>query len=161
MRLRHNIKGHSALVSRSALAVVWCLALQLTGSVTSIRGGLNMLDIPESNRPSVSEIQSRLHAVAGMLRESRTIDPASQRLLAELVDELSTALHSGSVPTTEVAHLAESTAHLADSLHQQQDQGVVTSARDRLETALLDAESRSNIVALARKLLDALANIGI
>jgi hypothetical protein len=120
-----------------------------------------MLDIPESSGPSVSEIQSRLHAVAAMLRESRTIDAESQRLLAELVDELSSALHSARVPTTEVAHIAESTAHLADSLHQQHDQGVLASARERLETALLDAESRSNIVALARRLLDALANIGI
>src|SRR5947209_5087841 len=66
------------------------------------RGGLNMLDIPESNGPSVSEIQSRLHAVAGMLRDSRTIDPESRRVLAELVDELTAALQTASVPTAEV-----------------------------------------------------------
>jgi hypothetical protein len=122
---------------------------------------LNMLDIPEPSGPSVSEIRTRLRAVAGMLRESRTIDPESQRILAELVDELSAALQSSSVPPGEVAHIAESTAHLADSLHQQHDQGVLASARDRLEEAVLNAESRSTIVGLARRLLDALANIGI
>jgi hypothetical protein len=120
-----------------------------------------MLDIPESSGPAVSEIQARLRAVAGMLRESPTIDPASQRILAELVDELSAALQTASVPVGEVANIAESTAHLADSLHQQHDQGVLVNARDRLETALLNAESRSTIVGLARRLLDALANIGI
>jgi len=121
-----------------------------------------MLDIPESSGPSVSDIQARLHEVAGMVRDSNTIDPESRRVLAELVEDLSEALQSASVPAADAAHLAESTAHVADSLHHQHDRGLLANTRERLEEAMLEAESRSPVVVgLARRLLDALANIGI
>jgi hypothetical protein len=109
-----------------------------------------------------SEIQKRLHEVARMLREARGIDTESQRVLAELVAELNTALQTANVPAPEVSHLAESTAHLAESLHHQHDKGILGKARERLEGAMLNAEVHSpNAVGLARRLLDALSNIGI
>jgi hypothetical protein len=117
---------------------------------------------PEPKPPSVEEIRAQLHQVAKMVRESRTIAPESQRVLAELVDELGTALQGTDVPPAEVARLAESTAHVADALHQQHDEGVLVRARDRLEEALLRAEASSPVaVGLARRLLDMLASIGI
>jgi hypothetical protein len=119
-------------------------------------------DTPSSNPPSVTEVQERLHEVARLLRESRSLDPQSQRVLAELVDELSTTLQAGAVPPAEVAHLAESTAHLAESLHHQHDTGVLGKARERLEGAVLQAEVHAPVaVGLARRVLDMLANIGI
>jgi Domain of unknown function (DUF4404) len=121
-----------------------------------------MPDTPETKPPSVAEIRTRLHEVARMVRQSRTIAPESQRVLAELVDELGAALQGTDVPPEEVARLAESTAHVADSLHQQHDEGLLARARDRLEESVLRAEASSPVaVGLARRLLDMLANIGI
>ena len=112
--------------------------------------------------PSVAELKARLHAVAQRLRQPGPVDPEAKRTLAELVDELSAALGSGEVPPAEVAHLAESTAHLAEALHEREDAGLLGGARDRLEQAALNAEARAPLaVGLARRLLDALANIGI
>ena len=112
--------------------------------------------------PSLSEIQSRLHQVAGLLHGSSTIDEESRRVLAELVDELSSLLQQTTVPAGEVTRLADSTTHLADALHHQQDVGILEKARERLEGTVLDAETHAPIaVGLARRLLDALANIGI
>jgi hypothetical protein len=119
-------------------------------------------DNPSSNLLSVMDVQGRLHEVARLLRESGSLDAASQRALAELVDELSRSLQAGNVPPTEVAHLADSTAHLAEALHHQHDTGIVGKARERLEGAVVQAEAHAPLaVGLARRVLDALANIGI
>jgi len=119
-------------------------------------------DNPRSDGPSLVEVQARLHEVARSLRGSGAVDALSRQTLAELVDELTTALASATVPPAEVAHLAESTAHLAESLHQQRDRGLLGSARDRFARAVVDVEVHSPVAAgLARQLLDALANVGI
>jgi hypothetical protein len=121
-----------------------------------------MSDTPEPSAPAVSAIQARLQDVARLLRKSSSLDPEAQRALAELVAELSKTLEKAPVPPTEVAHLAESTAHLAEALHHQNDRGMLGAARDRLERAVIRAEIRSPLaVGLARRLLDALANIGV
>ncbi len=112
--------------------------------------------------PGASEIQDRLHDVSRMLRQSGSIDQESRRALAALVDELNKALEGQSVPPAEVARLAESTAHLAESLHHQRELGLIGSAREGLEKAAFDAESRAPLlVGLARKVVDILAGFGI
>ena len=104
----------------------------------------------------------RLQNVARLLRESPSIDPESHRTLAELVDELTRALETKTVPPAEVTHLAESTAHLAENLHQQQEKELPVTVTDRLSRAALNAEAHAPIAAgLAHRLLEALANIGI
>jgi hypothetical protein len=123
-----------------------------------------MSDTPQSNPnpPSVQEVAARLHDVAREVRRSRSLDSHSQRVLAELVEELSQALAEPNVPPAEVARLAESTAQLAESLHRQHDRGLLERARDGLEGAVIEAESHApTAVGLARRLLDALGNIGI
>jgi hypothetical protein len=121
-----------------------------------------MADTPPSNTPALSEIRSRLHEVARLLREPGSIDPKSKQVLAELVDELSKALDSPTLPPAEVTHLAESTVHLAEALQLQQKRELPVSLRDRLERALINAEVHAPVlVGLARRLLDALADIGI
>jgi hypothetical protein len=61
-----------------------------------------------------------------------------------------------------VAHLAESTALLAHAVHRQETPGLLAAARDRVEAAILAAESKAPLTAgLVRRLLDTLANIGI
>src|SRR5262245_9592737 len=83
---------------------------------TFLTGGWIMPDNPIPATPAVPEIQSRLREVAQLLRQSRSLDPASRRVLAELVDELGTMLQSGQCPAAEVAHLAGTTAQLAEAL---------------------------------------------
>jgi hypothetical protein len=121
--------------------------------------------MPQPPEPSPSDLtgmQDRLKDVARLLRLSGSIDQDSRRALAELVDELCKALEGQGVPPTEVARLAESTAHLAESLHHQQELGILGGAREGLERAAFDAEAHAPfIVGLARKVIDALAGIGI
>ena len=121
-----------------------------------------MPDTPQTNPASAAEVQARLQAMARRLRQSGPIDPESQRTLAELVEELSRRLQTGNVPPEELTHLADSTAHLAETLHRQPDKGILESARDRLEQAAVNAEAHAPVVVgLARRLLETLANIGI
>jgi hypothetical protein len=121
-----------------------------------------MPETPEPVVPSVPDVQTRLHDVAKMLRDSSSLDAVSQRSLAELVEELGKALAAAQLPPTEVTHLADSTAQLAESLHYEQDRSVLGKARDRLEGALLNAESHAPLaVGLARRLLNTLAELGI
>jgi len=121
-----------------------------------------MPENPVPGTPSVPEIQARLHAVAQQLQRSHSLDPASRRALGELVQELSTAIQSAQVPPAEMAHLAESTARLAESLHHKHDQGLLSQARDRFEQAVIGAEAQAPFVTgLARRLLETLANLGI
>jgi hypothetical protein len=121
-----------------------------------------MPETPESSTSSVSEIQARLNSVAAMLQKSGSIDPESRRVLVDLVDELSQALNAVKAPGEEVSHLAETTAHLAESLHHQQGTGILGKARDRLEMAVSNAEAHAPVaVGLARNLLETLANLGI
>jgi hypothetical protein len=118
-------------------------------------------DEPAPGTASVPDIQARLHAVAQLLQESPSLDPASQRALAELVDELSKAIRADQVPPAELAHLAENTARLAESLHHH-DQGLLARMRDGFEKAAVNAEVYApRLTGLAQRLLDALANLGI
>jgi hypothetical protein len=120
-----------------------------------------MPDTPAPNPPSLPEVQARLQAVARSLRQDSSADPEAKKALADLVDELSKALAAGTMPPAEVAHLADSTAHLAEALHHQHDTSMMGRARDRLEQAMLNAEARVPLVGLVRRVMDALANIGI
>jgi hypothetical protein len=121
-----------------------------------------MSEMAESPQPSVPEIQARLRQVSRMLRESSSMEPSSQRALAELVDELNKALATAQLPAAEVAELAVSTAHIAEALHHEHDRSLLGKARDRLQEAILSAEAKApNAVALAGRVLNALAEWGI
>jgi hypothetical protein len=82
--------------------------------------------------------------------------------LADLIDELGNAAGSAEMPPAEVSHLAESTTQFIQALHRRHEPGRLTAARNRLEQAVLQAESRAPVAAgVARRVLDALANLGI
>jgi hypothetical protein len=116
---------------------------------------------PAASTPAVSEIQARLRDIASSLRHSRVIDPLAQDALAELLDELTRTLETENLPAAELTQLAERTAHLAQALHEK-DVGLIAKAREGLQRAIGQAEAQAPLaVGLARKLLDALANIGI
>ena len=108
------------------------------------------------------EVANRLQEIARLLRATKHLTPAAQQELAKLADELSGTLGSSAVSSAEETHLAESTAHLIDSLNRKETGGTLSAARDRLEESVLAAEAQSPFLAgIARRLLDALANLGI
>ncbi len=107
-------------------------------------------------------VAADLHDLARTLRDAPPLGPDAQRALAELIDELGNAVGTTGVPPAEVRHLAETTAHFVRALHAGNEPGGLASARDRLEQAVLLAESRAPVAAgVARRVLDALANFGI
>jgi hypothetical protein len=111
--------------------------------------------------PSLAEIETRLREVARLLQTAPDLDPEARRTLATLIEELGTSLRSATVSPDEAAHLAGTAAHLADALHQQ-DEDRVGQARGGLQQAVLAVEARAPFAAgLAHRLLEALATIGI
>ena len=88
-------------------------------------GGQKRIDAGRSGTPA------RLEEVANTLRQSDALKPASQAALAELIEELSKTLNTQVVAPAEVTHLAESTAHLAEALHQRRNSGFLARARER------------------------------
>ena len=59
-------------------------------------------------------------------------------------------------------HLTQRATQLLNALRHQHDVGVLTAARDGLEEAVVRAEAEAPVTAGAfRRLLDALANIGL
>jgi len=115
-----------------------------------------------SNPAIPPEVQASLLAVSNLLREPHHLGPDAQRTLADLIDELGRALTSSQASPEELRHLADSTAKLVEAVHHRRDEGVLAAARDRLEEAVIGAEARAPVVAgIARRLLDALSNLGI
>jgi hypothetical protein len=115
-----------------------------------------------SEVPATTGVQASLHTIAEILRDPRPLNHEIRDVLADLVDELGRVLATAPVPPTEVAHLAESTALLAHAVHRQETPGLLAEARDRVEAAIFAAESKAPLTAgLVRRLLDALANLGI
>jgi uncharacterized protein DUF4404 len=105
---------------------------------------------------------ARLREIARLLREGQHLDPASQQLLAGLVEELSKTLEEKTLPAPEATHLAECAAQLMQSVHQKEEKHVIVEARDRLEKAIVAVETRSPFLSgLFERLVDALAGLGI
>jgi hypothetical protein len=123
-----------------------------------------MPEQPPSGAPVPSGIRGSLHAIAQVLREVHPLSREAQQALAGLIDDLgnSLALAVAPVPPEELTRLAASTAHLVRLVHRRAEPGLLASARDRLEQAILSAEAQAPLSSgLARRFLDALANIGI
>jgi hypothetical protein len=97
-----------------------------------------------------------------MLRDSAALDLEVRCAIADVLDEMGRALEAPAAPPAEVARLAEGAAHLAEALQQRHERHLLERARDRLEGMILQAEARAPAaVGLARRLIDALANLGI
>jgi len=121
-----------------------------------------MPEQPQPGQPVPPEVQASLLAIGRLLRAAHHLGPESQQTLAELIDELGHALGSSQASPEELAHLTDSTTKLIEAVGQQDEEGVLAAARDRLEEAVVGAEARAPTVAgVARRLLDALSNLGI
>lgn len=109
-----------------------------------------------------AQVQASIHEVAQLLRTAHHLGPEAQEALADLMDELGKLVNPDAVPSAETAHLAESTAHLARALHERHDEGVLATAKERLQSAAARAEVEAPLAAgLVRRVIDALANLGI
>jgi len=112
--------------------------------------------------PAGSPVPSALHDLAKQIREAHHLGPESQTALADLIDELGKALPASGALTGNQTHLAESTAHLVQALHQRKDAGILNAAKLRLEEAALRAEAEAPVATgVVRRVIDALANLGI
>ncbi|HEX3315048.1 MAG TPA: DUF4404 family protein [Gemmataceae bacterium] len=111
---------------------------------------------------SLSELRARLRDAAKTLRSAPKLDDESRGAVAELLAELGDALQTSTLPAGEVAHLSECTTHLAESLRNDRDRGILQGARDRFEKAFETVESRAPVaVGIARQFVEILANLGI
>jgi hypothetical protein len=112
--------------------------------------------------PSPEERAASLHAVARALRETPHLGREARQALADFLDALENPETTAAASPTDMHLLTDRAAHLLHALHHQHDAGVLATARDRLEEAVVRAEAAAPVTAGAfRRLLDALANIGV
>jgi hypothetical protein len=109
-----------------------------------------------------SDLEAKLHRIAGLLRDAGHLSPKAQQSLALLVDDLARAVQKPTGDPVAANHVAATAANLLDALVQKDDQGMLSAARDRLERTVISAGSQAPMAAgVARRLLDILAGIGI
>ncbi|MFN4259055.1 MAG: DUF4404 family protein [Gemmataceae bacterium] len=117
---------------------------------------------PPSNTPEQPPLEHNLHELAQNLRQAAHLDDDTRQALARLMDELGHAVRQADIPSEEIAHLTESATQVARAVHEQHEAGMLAAARDRLEQAMLRAENAAPVASgIARRLIDALANLGI
>ena len=107
-------------------------------------------------------VPQSLHELALMLRSARHLEPETRQELADLMDELAKAMAPPIGGAADLAHLRASAAHLAQVLHQPPEPGLLAAAKERLQDAVLRAEADAPLATgLARRIIEALANLGI
>lgn len=113
------------------------------------------------NASAVPVVQEQVRTIARLLQEVHPLSAESQRLLGGLLAELADALGGAPVAPERLARFTETTAHLVEAVHQQEQHRLV-GLRDRLDHAAAEVESHyPTLAALARQLIDALTSIGI
>ena len=111
--------------------------------------------------PSAEERAAALHAVARALRETPHLGREGKQALADFLEALD-APETATASPEDMRRLTDRATALLHALHHQHDAGVLAEARDRLEESVLRVEAEAPVTAGAfRRLLDALANIGI
>jgi hypothetical protein len=121
-----------------------------------------MSDQPSEERPPRVDVQANLTALAHLLRKAHQLGPEAQQELAEIVEELGKALALVPAPTLEMSTLAASTQHLVEAIHRQENQGILSDARARVEKAIVNAEVKAPFAAgIAQRLVDVLTDLGI
>ena len=119
--------------------------------------------MPEPEKQASPEQRAAtLHAVARALRDTPHLGHDAKQALADFLEALDDPQTTAGAAPEDVNRLTNRATKLLHALHHQQDAGVLTEARDRLEEAVLRVESAAPVTAGAfRRLLDALANIGL
>jgi hypothetical protein len=111
---------------------------------------------------STEDRAANLHAVARALRETPHLGREARQALADFLDALDDPETTAAASPADMNRLTSRAAKLLTALHHQHDGGVLAAARDGLEEAIIRVEAEAPVTAGAfRRLLDALANIGL
>jgi hypothetical protein len=125
-------------------------------------GEMAMSEPTPPKPPTAVEVSEHLHTIARLLRSVPHLDAEAQQLLAELVDELSRSLESGTMPAAEVKQLTEHITQLVYAAHPEEPVGVLGKVSNRMNATVTSLEARApHVAGLARQLIDALSDIGI
>lgn len=120
-----------------------------------------MTDPSPSAVPSGEAEQVSLAELARLLRHVDHLEPEARRQLADLVEELDSALH-GNKSEESAQHLAESVRQLAQALQTQHPENPITHAREQLEATVARTAAEVPVASgVARRLIDILADLGI
>src|SRR5262245_15591390 len=112
-----------------------------------------MADSPE-------QVRAHLEELARSLRQADHLEPEAQQELADLMEELAGEL-AKSPGSRQTTRLGEHAARVAQALHQQQDKGLLASAKQKLEESALRAQEVAPLATgIVRRLIDTLANLG-
>lgn len=104
----------------------------------------------------------RLQELAQLLRSADHLSPEAKAELATLVEELGQSLDPARLSDPARAHLQDHAAHLIEALHGQADEGLLGSAKKRLEETAVRLEAEApQATGIVRRLIDAIANLGI
>lgn len=109
-----------------------------------------------------NDVRAKLQAISGVLRHADHLGPEARQRLADLVEELSGAIATEQGSSTNAAHLSDSVARLALAIQENHAQGLLESARNRLEQAVVSTEIESPMMSgIASRLIQTLADLGI
>jgi uncharacterized protein DUF4404 len=117
--------------------------------------------MPEPQQSSATVVPARLRELARLVRQADHLDPAAQKSLADLAEQMADRLSQPHVPTAEEVELGRLAGELIEALHSE-EKAPAASTRHRLQDAIVAAETRAPLVTeTARELLDTIANLGI
>jgi hypothetical protein len=104
----------------------------------------------------------QLRETVRRLREADHLPPQEREGLAAAADRLADALASKDMSPAEAAQLDETASGLVEAVNQRHSASLLQAARERLERAIIAAETRAPLATgLARQLIDTLATLGI
>ena len=111
---------------------------------------------------SETDVRAKLQAISGALRDVDHLGPEARQRLADLGEELSRAIATEQGSPTNAAHLSDSVARLALAIQENREPGLLESARNRLEQAVVSTEIESPMMSgIASRLIQTLADLGI
>jgi hypothetical protein len=121
-----------------------------------------MPDSPPPNSAKSAELASRLDELAVALRSADHLDEASQRALADLVQELGHSFAGTQSSSPAAEHVAETAAHVLQALHNKQPASILTAGKEKLQAAAARLEAEAPLATgLVKRLLEALSDLGI
>jgi|SRR6516225_3619268 len=121
-----------------------------------------MPEKPQPNVPGESPVRTRLRELAQAVRRAHHLEPETRQKLADLLARLSQELKPETLSAEDKAHLVAGIVELSEALEQEKGTGPLTAARERLEEAVVETQAEAPVATgFLRRLIDALANIGI
>jgi hypothetical protein len=120
--------------------------------------------MPDPSTPFADPDEARalLRVVAHLLYQADQLGPEAQRSLGEFLNRYADALEEPKISAEDLTRLTERAFQLAQTIHQGEERGVVTTVRDRLEAAIIAADAEYPTASgIGRRLMETLSNLGI